>query len=580
MRKVFYYLFAIVLLQTTACKKDTNGNTTTVTVVPIAPTTLTGQAVSTSKVNLEWIDKSTNEEGFKIERKITGGAFAVITTTTVNTTNYTDSNLAANTAYTYRVYAFNNVGASLTYTNEVTVTPQNNIKLPTLVTTPISNINSVSANSGGNISSDGGSSIISRGIVWSTNPNPSIQLTTKTSDSSGVGVYSSNLIGLLTNTIYYVRAYAINSVGTAYGNEISFRTTINNNWKSISTGFYHTIAIKTDGTLWAWGSNGGGQFGNGDTIDSKSPIQIGTQNNWVSISSGSYHNIAIKTDGTLWAWGNNSSGQLGDGTVTQRKSPVQIGTATDWASISSGQLHNIAIKTNGTLWAWGDDSYGQLGDGLPIGSRKYSPVQIGTATNWASISANFAQTIAIKTDGTLWAWGANTTGQLGDSTTTQRPSPVQIGTANNWAGVSAGGNHTIAIKTDGSLWAWGANSKGQLGNGTNTNELTPVQIVTATNWASIRASFGAYTLAIKTDGSLWAWGDNTWGTLGDGTTTNRNSPVQIGTANNWAGVSAGAGAQHTIAKKTDGTLWAWGSNFYGRLGDGTTTNRNSPVQIQ
>jgi len=346
-------------------------------------------------------------------------------------------------------------------------------------------------------------------------------------------------------------------------------------FKAICAGYFHTIAIKTDGSLWAWGQNTFGQLGDGTTTDRNSPVQIGTATNWASISAGYYHTIATKTDGTMWAWGYNYEGELGDGTNADKNSPIQIGTATNWASISAGQNHTIAIKTNGSLWAWGSNQLGQLGDGTNI--YKNSPVQIGTATNWASISAGHKFTIAIKTDGSLWAWGNNSENQLGDGTTTNKNTPVQIGTATNWASISAGYFHTIAIKTDASLWAWGYNGYGQLGDGTTTNKNTPYQIGTSTNWASISAG-NAHTIAIKTDRSLWAWGWNYYGQLGDGGNTNRNSPVQIGTATNFSSVSSGVG-DNTIAIKTDGSLWAWGLNGVGQLGDGTYVDKNSPVQI-
>jgi alpha-tubulin suppressor-like RCC1 family protein len=357
---------------------------------------------------------------------------------------------------------------------------------------------------------------------------------------------------------------------------------------TISAGNDYTIAIKTDGTLWAWGSNLYGKLGDGTASefdylwntfiadnDKKTPVQIGTATNWASISASYYHTIAIKTDGTLWAWGYNGNGQLGDGTTTQRNSPVQIGTANNWKSISASGGHTLAIKTDGTLWAWGENYVGQLGDGTT--TQRNSPVQIGTSTNWKEIRSLNSHNIAIKTDGTLWAWGHNLFGQLGDGTTTQRNSPVQIGTATNWASIGVGDVHTMAIKTDGTLWAWGANFNGQLGDGTTTNRNSPVQIGTATNWASISSS-EYHNIAVKTDSSLWAWGVNNNGQLGDGTNTNRFSPVQIGTENNWTSISAGH--KHTTASKTDGSLWVWGSNQFGALGDGTTTTaKNSPMKL-
>ena len=358
-------------------------------------------------------------------------------------------------------------------------------------------------------------------------------------------------------------------------------------FKTISAGAAHTIAIKIDGSLWAWGGNNNGQLGDSTNTDRNSPVQIGTATNWASISAGNSHTIAIKADGSLWAWGWNTYGQLGDGTygsqTANKNSPLQIGTATNWASISAGETHTIAIKTDGTLWAWGSNSNGQLGDGSS--TSKFSPTQIGSANNWARIDAGVFHTIAIKTDGSLWAWGNNNYGQVGDGTTNERYSPVQIGTATNWTSISAGYQHTIAIKTDGSLWAWGYNNWGQLGDGTHgstANKLSPLQIGSATNWANISAG-GYHTIATQTDGSLWAWGNNGSGQLGNssGSGGGYYSPVHIGTATNWANISAGGiiNYGHTISLKTDGSLWAWGWNSTGQLGDGSTTQRNSPVQI-
>ncbi|MEW6556881.1 MAG: hypothetical protein AB1349_05935 [Elusimicrobiota bacterium] len=345
-------------------------------------------------------------------------------------------------------------------------------------------------------------------------------------------------------------------------------------WLKVSGGGYHTIAIKSDGTLWAWGYNGYGELGLGYTTQRTTPTQVGTASNWSSVSCGVFHTIAIKTDGTLWAWGDNEYGQLGLGDTTDRWTPTQVGTASNWSSVSGGEYHTIAIKTDGTLWAWGYNNYGQLG--LGDTTNRTTPIQVGTLTNWSSVSCGDYHTIAIKTDGTLWTWGWNYSGQLGLGDTTNRTTPTQVGTASNWSSVSGGEYHTIAIKTDGTLWAWGGNGNGQLGLGDTTDRNTPTPVGTLTNWSSVSCGWD-HTIAIKSDGTLWAWGGNDWGQLGLGDTTNRTTPTQVGTASNWSSVSGGE--YHTIAIKTDGTLWAWGRNDNGQLGLGDTTNRSTPTCV-
>jgi len=345
----------------------------------------------------------------------------------------------------------------------------------------------------------------------------------------------------------------------------------------LSAGVGHSLAIKADGTLWAWGYNTVGQLGLGDTIDRNVPTQIGTDTDWVSVKTGFNSSFAIKTDGTLWAWGSNNYGQLGLGDTIDRNVPTYFGADTDWKLIMPGGGHSLAIKTDGTLWAWGSNNYGQLG--LGDTTNRNIPMQIVTDTDWTSVEAGNDYSFAIKTDGTLWAWGSNNFGQLGNGSSgpgANKNVPVQVGADTDWRAVSCRIYHAIAIKTDGTLWAWGSNNYGQLGLGDTTNRFTPAQIVTDTDWTSVEAG-NDYSFAIKTDGTLWAWGNNVGGKLGLGDATNRNVPTQIGIGTDWVAVVAGS--THSLALKTDGTLWAWGSNNYGQLGLGDTTNRHTPMQV-
>lgn len=215
MKKIY---FIILLLAINACKKYDDG---TLDVIPIAPTELKAENISKDQISLSWKDNSTNETGYKIERKTDSGTFTEIGSTDTDLTTFADKTIIINTNYTYRVYSFNKVGKSLQYSNEVSI---KTINIPTVTTSVITNITGNSAKSGGDISSDGGSSIISRGIVWDTNPNPTIALSNKTSDGSGSGAFQSNITGLTLNTTYYIRAYATNGAGTGYSNEITFKT--------------------------------------------------------------------------------------------------------------------------------------------------------------------------------------------------------------------------------------------------------------------------------------------------------------------------------------------------------------------
>ena len=331
--------------------------------------------------------------------------------------------------------------------------------------------------------------------------------------------------------------------------------------------------------LLTWGYDNYGQLGDNTIIAKSSPIQTITGGtNWKSVACGYGYVAAIKTDGSLWGWGQNNMGSLGDNTTTNKSSPVQtVAGGSNWIIVAGGGYRIAAIKTDGTLWVWGRNYNGELGDNTTI--LKSSPVQtIAGGTNWKIVACGHYHTAAVKTDGTLWMWGYNSFGQLGDNSIVDKSSPVQtIAGGTNWKQVSAGAHHSGAVKTDGTLWLWGRDDYGQLGNNTTVHKSSPVQTAAGgTNWKSVSGGW-YHTATIKTDGTLWMWGRDDYGQLGDNTTVHKSSPVQTAAGGtNWKLVSSGY--QHTAAVKTDGTLWGWGRNIFGQLGDNTGTNRSSPVQ--
>ena len=339
----------------------------------------------------------------------------------------------------------------------------------------------------------------------------------------------------------------------------------------------------TEGGLWMWGLNTSGQLGIGNIVHRSSPVQIlSGGSTWKQISSSKAGSFSggIKSDGSLWMWGGNNLGQLGNTTRTSRSSPIQTITGgKNWKQLAiAGAGTTGAIKTDGTIWTWGLNDKGQMGDGTS--TNRSSPVQtVAGDTNWKFVSAGRYGFQAIKTDGTLWLWGGNLTGALGDATNQAgKSSPVQtVAGGNNWKMTAGGHQFSAAIKTDGTLWLWGQNHSGQLGDTTIVHRSSPVQTVAGgTNWRFVAC--GNYsTGAIKTDGTLWLWGSGLNGRLGNNSTISRSSPVQtVSGGTNWKQLTLGNEASHAI--KTDGTLWAWGSNSNGELANGTVTSKSSPIQ--
>ncbi len=337
----------------------------------------------------------------------------------------------------------------------------------------------------------------------------------------------------------------------------------------------HTLFRNSDGTVRAWGLNNKGQLGDGTTTNSATHVTVVGLTNATSVAAGNEHSLALKSDGTVRAWGSNSSGQLGNGTTTDSFTPVQVSGLTNVTAIAAGFDFSLALKSDGTVWGWGFNSSGQLGNSTTTNSS--TPVQVNSILGVATaIAAGFDHSVAITNLGVVWMWGNNSKGQLGNATTTNSSIPIQG--SNNALAISAGNQFTVALFNNNlstALFAWGINSTGQLGNGTNIDSLVPLQVSLL---GAIAVSSGSdHSLALRGDGTTWAWGNNNNGQLGDGTTTARWTPVQVSGLSGGQGVSAGY--QDSFASTTVGTVFAWGDNAFGQLGDGSTTDRLTPVAI-
>ena len=344
-------------------------------------------------------------------------------------------------------------------------------------------------------------------------------------------------------------------------------------YESLHFGGAHTTAKKADGTLWGWGSSSWGNLctNNGSETE-PNPVQLGTAADWAFFKNGTANTFAIKNDGTLWGCGSNQYGSLGVNSSSQLFTTFQqVTSATNWVKIAPSYFFTIALKSDGTIWAWGQNNNYQLGNS-PATAQQLFPIQVGTANDWVEIATGTGDTsFAIKANGTIWGWGSNPSSIIVTGSSTYTVStPTQVGTDTDWVKMSVGGAHILAQKQDGTLWSWGGGPA--LGVGGTPNVTNIPQQITTDVWKDFCAGNGT-SFGIKSDGTLWAWGVNTNGQLGEGTSTNRNVPTQIGSDTNWDTVHARNFAT-SMATKTDGTVWYWGRNYNGEFGNGTSYDLN------
>ncbi|TYQ14895.1 UNVERIFIED_CONTAM: alpha-tubulin suppressor-like RCC1 family protein [Acetivibrio alkalicellulosi] len=415
---------------------------------------------------------------------------------------------------------------------------------------------------------------------------------------------------------------------------------------SVSAGSSHSLVLKEDGTVWAWGYNNENQLGDGTSTSSSTPIQVTALNNISSISSFNNHSMALSKDGCIWVWGKNTTLDISHNT------PYKLSTINNISSLSSSNTNAAALTTSGEIWTWGSNSSGQLGNveyfnnsvAISISPTQsefkkvvsYSPMlssmrsvglkEDGTLWTWTSnqssrneilsgvvdISSGNNFCLALKEDGTVWAWGDNNYGQLGSSVRNSTNSPTRVTTLTDISYIATGVFHSIALKKDGTVWTWGRNNSGQLGNGTTENSNTPIQVslegiasikalgyqtyaldkegsfwvwgsqsnTTPTKIITISSIQSYYTnsfiVLLKEDGTVWTWGRNDFGQLGNGTYESTTVPIQVENLDNVKSISATS--ERVLALKEDGTIWAWGRNDIGQLGIGTYSNSNIPVK--
>ena len=429
------------------------------------------------------------------------------------------------------------------------------------------------------------------GTVWTAGDNSVGQLGNGNFVAASSPIQAPNLTGIISVASGYYHVLALKGDGTVWawglnadgelgdGTALSVsnrpvQVTSLSGVVAIAAGAYHSMALKSDGTVWAWGFNVSGALGTGNTFSSNIPLQVSGLTGIKAISAGYLHSLALKTDGTVWVFGNNADGELALGNLTNSLSPQQATSLGNIAALAAGRFHSVFVKGDGTVWACGYNGHGQLGNNSTTSSP--IPVPVTGLTGVTSVSAGFFFSSALKVNGTVWAWGENAYQELGNLSLNSSTVPVQVANVSTALLITSQGYHSMAVLTNGSVLSWGANFSGDFGTGTTATQTAPIAVPSLSNIKSVSGG-GFFSLLVKSDGTVWSWGNNPDGELGNGTTTSTNVPTQIPSLSTAAQVAAGG--FHGVALKTNGTVWTWGYNGYCELGNGTQISSLFPVQV-
>ena len=431
------------------------------------------------------------------------------------------------------------------------------------------------------------------GTVWAWGLNDSGQLGNGTSEDSPVPVQASmpaNIVAisasgrsnLALDAFYRVWAWGYGRWGSLGDGTTDDRATpvLVSGLPAIAAiraGNRVSIASAANGSVWVWGDNEMGQFGDSSYSRITTPVRVANLGGLSGFSVGDNHVLANDPGGgRVWGWGANDKGQLGTGETSDRAAPTTVPGLTGVVQVSAGPEYSVALGADGSVWTWGSNGSGQTGNDEAALSNV--PVTVPGLRNVKSAAAGYFHALALDTDGGVWAWGGNGNYELGDSTRRDALTPRKLTNVSPMTAVAAGSGTSFAIDTGGKLWSWGNNGvSGQLGNGDFANVYLPAPITSVTGVFKAISARAEHALALRSDGSVWAWGFNRYGQLGDGTNSDRSTPTRVVGLSNIVAVAAGE--RHSLALDYNGNIWAWGQNWAGELGDGTTTDRSIPVVV-